>query len=111
MINDLTLGASVIQSPISFTGSGDHIIVPGVSGFTIAVLQLFFVLSAAGSLTYKSGSTAISGSLPMLANAGITQDFGQLQLSCNLGDPFIINTSTSINGGGTIWYLQTSGVH
>lgn len=111
MITDVTLGSTVIQSPISFSGNGDQIIVPGVSGLTISVLQMFFVLSAAANLLYKSGTTALTGSMNMLANAGIFQGYSQLPLTCLVGNPFIINTSASAAAGGTIWYIQTSGVH
>lgn len=106
MIHDATLGSPVIQSPISFTGSGDQIIVPAVAGVSIGVLQFFFVLNGTANLTYKSGSTALSGALAFLPNGAQVQDFVQLPLKCNVGDPFIINVDVSISLGGTIWYYK-----
>lgn len=111
MINDATLGTPPIQIPISFTGSGNQIIVPGVIGFKVGVLQFFFVLSASSTLTYFSGVTALSGALPFLANGAQVQDFIQLPLTCNDGDPFIINSSAPITLGGTLWYFKAPSVH
>jgi hypothetical protein len=34
------------------------------------------------------------------------QDFIQLPYTCNIGDPFIINSSNAVQVGGTIWYIQ-----
>lgn len=110
MIADATLGSPVIQSPISFTGSGDQIIVPGVAGYSIGILQFFFITSAGVTLTYKSGSTLLSGALPFLANGAQVQDFIQLPLRCNFGDPFIINAGVAVTLGGVIWYYQAPGV-
>jgi hypothetical protein len=106
MINDATLGSPVIQTPISFTGSGDQILVLGTTGYKIGILQFFFIVSGAVSLIYKSGTTALTGSLPFLANGAQVQDFIQLPLQCNDGDPFIINAGTSVTLGGTLWYYN-----
>ena len=109
-IRDATLGSPVIQIPINFTGSGNQIIVPGAVGFKIAIFQFFFICSASVTLQYYSGLTALSGPLPFLANGAQVQDFIQLPLSCNDGDPFIINTSTSITLGGTLWYANAASI-
>jgi hypothetical protein len=106
MIHDDTLGPQTIQIPLSFTGIGDNIIIPGLFGKTTKVLQMFFVLNVASNLLYKSGSTPLTGTMFFLASGSYFQDFIDLQLQCNLGDDFIIN-STSGAGGGTIWYIQS----
>ena len=92
------------QVPINFTGSGDQILVAGVAGSKIAVLQFFFVVSATTTLIYKSGSTALTGPLSFLANGAQVQDYINLHLLCNDGDPFVINSSAAVTLGGTIWY-------
>lgn len=109
---DATLGSPVRQAAISFTssGSGDHIIVAGTAGFKIAVLQFFFVVSADVTLTYFSGTTALTGAMPFLANGAQVQDFIQLPLTCADGDPFIINVSGTVTLGGTIWYAKPPSV-
>jgi hypothetical protein len=104
---DPTLGASVSQAVINFSASGDNIIVPGVAGQKIKVLQYFFVIAAATNLTFKSGTTAITGPLDFGSNAADVQDFIQLPLTClNPGDAFIINSSAAVQVGGTIWYIS-----
>jgi hypothetical protein len=110
MISDSTLGSPVIQSPISFTGTGDQIIIAGSSGYKIGVLQFFFITSAAVTLTYKSGISALTGVLPFLANGAQVQDFIQLPLQCFAGDPFIINAGGAVTLGGTIWYYKAPAV-
>ena len=106
MIHDTTLGSPVIQTPITFTGTGDQILVPGTVNYRIGILQFFFIVSASVTLTYKSGSIALTGALPFLANGAQVQDFIQLPLQCNDGDPFIINASGAITLGGTLWYYK-----
>ena len=103
---DATVGASVTQAPINFSGAGDNIIIGGVAGQRIKVLQFFFVIAAATNLTYKSSTTALSGPLDFSSVGAQVQDFIQLPLTCNLGDAFIINSSNAVQIGGTIWYIQ-----
>jgi hypothetical protein len=109
---DATYGSPIQQAVINFTGSGDQIVVGGLAGYIIRVLQFFLVLSAPATLVYKSGSTALTGPLPFLASGAQVQDFIQCPLNClNLGDPFIINASASVTVGGTIWYVQSPSVY
>lgn len=103
---DATIGASVSQIPINFSASGDSIIVSGVAGKRIKVLQYFMVIAAATNLTFKSSQTTLSGPLDFGSNAADVQDFIQLPLTCNPGDPFIINSSNAVQVGGTLWYAQ-----
>lgn len=101
---DSTIGAQVLQAPLSFSGAGDNIVIAGVAGRSIKVLQLFLVIAGATNLIYKSGATALSGTLTFGSNAAQVQDYIQLPLTCNPGDNFIINLSSGVVVGGTIWY-------
>jgi hypothetical protein len=109
-VHDATLGSPVLQVPINFTGSGDQIIVGGAAGYKVSVVQFFFIVSAAVTLIYKSGVTALTGPMPFLANGAQVQDFIQLPLTCIDADPFIINASTSVTLGGTLWYYKAPSV-
>jgi hypothetical protein len=112
MIVDTSYGTPQFQTPISFTGSGDQIVIPAMPGYRIAVLQFFFILSAASVLTYKSGATALTGPLSFLANGAQVQDFTRLPIQCVAdGDPFVINSSTPVTLGGTIWWAGATSVH
>lgn len=103
---DATIGASVQQQVLNISFAGDSVVIPGIMGQRIKVLQFFLVVANATNLTYKSGSTAISGPLEFSANASQVQDFIQLPLTCNVGDNFVINNSTGVVVGGTIWFIQ-----
>lgn len=102
---DDSLGASVQQAPINFSGAGDNTVINGTLGLRIKVLQFFFVIGAATNLTYKSGTTPISGPLDFPGAGAQVQDFIQLPLTCNLGDSFVINSSNGVQVGGTIWFI------
>ena len=102
---DATIGASVQQATVNFSSSGDNIVIIGVVGARIKVLQFFAVFAAATVITYKSGTTPISGPLVFPAASAQVQDFIQLPLTCNVGDAFVINSSAAVQIGGTIWYI------
>ena len=98
------------QVPLNFTGSGDQVVVTGAVGTRIAVMQFFFIVSTAVTLTFKSGSTALTGPLSFLANGAQVQDFIQLPLMCNDGDNFVINAAASVTLGGTLWFARAPSV-
>lgn len=104
---DATLGATVFQLPVNFSGAGDNIIIPGVAGKRIKVLQLFYVVAALTDITFKSAATALSGSLNYPAAAAQVQDFIQLPIDCNIGDAFVLNSSSAVQVGGIVWYIQS----
>lgn len=103
---DSTIGAFVTEVPIDFASSGDNIIVGGIARQRIKVLQFFYVIAAATNLIFKSGSTPKTGSMNFGTNAAQVEDFIQLPMTCNPGDPFIINSSIAVQIGGTLWYVQ-----
>lgn len=104
MINDATLGPQTIQAPISFSASGDNVVIAGLFGKQIKVLGFFFTTAAATNIIYKSGSTPLSGTIVFSGNGSQVQDFIQLPLTCLIGDSFIMNSSNAVIVGGTIWY-------
>lgn len=108
MIRDDTLGAQVIQASVDFSGSGDNLVIPGVSNKIIKVLQYFLVIAGQTTLTFKSASIAITGPLEFSGSSADVQDFIQLPLTClNAGDGFLINSSAAVQIGGTIWYIAS----
>ena len=107
MIVDNTLGAKTIQAPVSFSGLGDNVVIAGTVGKIIKILQIFFVVTGNTSLVFKSGSTALTGTMDMLAHGSITLDYIQIPVTCLVDDDFIINSSVGINIGGTVWYIKS----
>lgn len=103
---DATIGASVQQASVNFSAGGDNVIIVGVTGQRIKVLQFFFVIGAATNLIYKSGTTALTGTMDFTAAGAHVLDYVQLPLTCNIGDSFLINSSSGVQIGGTIWFSQ-----
>ncbi len=104
---DSTLGPQVLQSSIDFSGAGDNIAIVGSPKKIIKVLQFFFVLSAATNLIFKSAATALTGTMQYPSAGAQVQDFIQLPLTClQAGDGFVINSSSAVQIGGTIWFIR-----
>jgi hypothetical protein len=97
----------VQQAVINFSGSGDNIIATGTSGQITRVLQLFFVIGGTTVLTFKSGSSALTGGMSFNTSGAMFMDYIHMSLDClNAGDNFIINSTNAVQIGGTIWYVQ-----
>lgn len=101
---DATVAAVVEQAAVNFSGSGDNIVITGFPTQIIKVFQFFLVFAGATNITYKSGTTPLSGPLDFSANAAHVHDYIQLPYTCLLGDNFVINSSNAVQVGGTIWY-------
>jgi hypothetical protein len=101
---DATIGPEVQQAAVNFNASGDNVVILGLVGSRIKVLQFFLVFAGATNITYKSSSTPMSGALSFGSNAAHVLDYMQLPLTCNPGDSFIINSSAAVQVGGTVWY-------
>lgn len=90
---------------INFSSSGDNEIVAAVTNKRILVHRLFIVCGAATDITFKRGSTALSGALPMAANGGITFDItGEPWFTTDLSEAFNINSSNAVQVSGTCYY-------
>lgn len=87
---------------ININTTGDNTIVAGVSGQTIRIWRIFFVVDAATTITFKNGSTSLTGAISLGQNGAFVLD---LQ-----GDPWFVTTGTNnfvISQSGT---AQISGV-
>ncbi len=98
--------AITIEASIDTTAS-DTTLVTGVAGKRTRVWQMFFVQSLDSNVTFKSGSTALTGALSLTA-------FGTLMLpfsthpwfTTGLGEDFVLNQSASAQISGRIYYSQ-----
>jgi len=107
MIVDATLGALVVQAPLSFSATGDNIIVPGLIGKLTKVLQLIMVFGGATGITFKSGVNPLSGEMYMVQNGTFVLDYIQCPITCySAGDNFIMNLDPGVMVGGMIWYIR-----
>lgn len=95
----------ILSTTISFSGAGVTEIVAAVAGKRILVHRLFLVCAAATNLTFKRGTTALSGAIPMAANGGITFDIsGEPWFTTDIAEAFNIESSGAVQIGGTVYY-------
>lgn len=99
---------------INATSAGDNVIIPASAypNRRFMVLAYTFLTDANVTVTWKSGSTAISGPMPVLASGGVatTSNFlaggtGQpvgLMVTANGNEDLILNLSGAANVGGHI---------
>lgn len=94
---------------ITFSNTGDNIVIAGTANQTIRVFRIFFVTSAATNITIKNGAgTSLTGAMAMGANGGFTLDFqNEAWFITSAGNDFIINQSGTAQVSGTI-YSQKS---
>ena len=107
MILDDTLGAIVQQAAVTFASQTNNTVIAGVLGKTIKILQLLLVGGGNVNITLKSGTTALSGAIPLAANSAFSLNYNQLPLSCNSGDAFIITADAGSQVSGIVWYVQS----
>ncbi len=78
--------SALTHAAISFSSTGDNVIVSTASSQTVRVFRMFFVTSAATTITIKSGgATNMTGAMSFTANGSFTLDFS--------GDPWFVTTS------------------
>ena len=101
----------ITNAVIDFSGSGANTIVAGVAGKKIYIFRLYFILGGASNLTFKDGSTALTGAMPFLANGYMVLDPTLVPWhECASGDAFIINSSNAVQVSGAIGYVQSKPV-
>lgn len=98
---------------IAITSTGDNIVVAGVSERKIRVLAYTTVADAVTTLTWKSGSTAISGDMTIDTKGGIATSIGQLGtggqgtfglMETAEGEDLVLSQSGTATVGGHITY-------
>jgi hypothetical protein len=100
--------AGIIQNAvISFAASGDNTIVAAVANKRIYIFRLYFILGAASNITFKTGTTALSGALPFQANQGMILDPTECPWhQTDVGSAFILNSSNAVQVSGSVGYIQ-----
>lgn len=92
---------------ISFSSSGDNILVAAVAGFQIRILSYNLVCAGQTALTWKSSvAGAISGPKSFLSNSGISVAYspkGHIQTA--VGEGLVLNSSQAVSVGGELTYI------
>lgn len=102
--NVFPVGGSIItvkRAVIDDTGGGDTTVVAAVSGKRIRVLGLAFAVGAADNVTFKSGSTALSGAIELLADSPYILPFtrfGWMETATGEALVFTVGATAGIDG-------------
>ena len=94
------------RAVVSFTGTGDQIVVAGVAGKRISVFGLDLSLSTPQTLQLKSGSNALTGAMTMNAWSKPILLTAPAYFVTNAGENLVITMGGSATVGGIIWYTQ-----
>lgn len=90
---------------VSFASAADNEIIAAVAGKRILVHRLYLVCAGATNLTFKRGTTALSGALPMSAGGGITFDIsGEPWFTTGIAEAFNITSSGAFQVSGTVYF-------
>lgn len=101
-----------ISAPVSLTTTSDTTIVPATPGRRIVVTRIWGKLgSTAGNLTIKSGSTALTGPIPLAASDGLDIDGSQgsddghhsVLLATASGEALVMQLSAGSFGGAILY--------
>jgi hypothetical protein len=98
--------ASTRSIPISFAGAGDNTVVAAVVGNPIRVYGIVFTVGGATNITFKDGTTALSGAYILTGNgSSLTKPLSEEPYyTTTLGNGFVINSTNAVAVGGTLWY-------
>jgi len=95
------------RANISVGTSGDNTLVAAVTGKKIVVVNMLFQPVDDVTITFKSGSTNISGAILFLANSGVSSTdnvFGLLETVA--GQALVMNLSGAVNVRGYLTYIE-----
>jgi len=101
---------TVSSKVINFSNTGDNTVIAGVTGTKINVYGIFYTVAGATNVTFKDGTTALSGAYVLTAN-GSSQTlhlFDEPYFACSDGKDFIMNQSGAVAITGTVYFTQVS---
>src|SRR5436309_13726362 len=90
---------------INATTSGDTVIVTGTAGKDMSVYGYTIVASTNSNVSFKTGSVALTGAMPLSANGGVARDVGPYPMFKTVaGDNLVISLSAVANVQGHLEY-------
>ena len=93
------------RAVIDFSTSGDHTIAAGVAGQEINITNIAFTVGGETNLTWKSGSTAISGAMDFGGTdepRGMKDHLGCCPLKTVAGEAFVLHSSAAVQVSGYV---------
>ncbi len=101
----MILSSGFNSDPINFSSSGDNIVVFGVTGKSVLMFRGMGTVSADTVLTFKDGSTSLTGPMTLYAGGSFTYDFSGIPwFQTSLGNNLVINSTNPVQISGVIYY-------
>lgn len=105
MTYNIPRAATLLTAKIDFASASDNTVIAAVASNRILIHRIWFVCSIADNLTFKDGSTALSGAVPMGATGGLTFDLsGEPWFVTTVGNAFKIGSSAGAQISGIVYY-------
>jgi hypothetical protein len=101
--------ASLSSTVVDTSATGDNVIVSTQSAQTVRIFRMFFVVSAATTITLKSGGSAkLTGTMTFNAGGAFVLDFeGEPWFITAASQAFIINQTGTAQISGLVQYTQS----
>jgi hypothetical protein len=102
-------GAQIQSAAISFAGAGANSIVTGCAS-TTRVYKIFFTTASATTITFKNGTTAVSGAMSFGALGAGYWGFDQVapHIVATAGHDVILTNLNAVQVSGAVWYACTN---
>jgi hypothetical protein len=95
---------------LSAAANNSTTLINAVNGAVIVVTGMTYAANAAGSVTFKTNATAISGAIPIAANTSLTAFHPDGLFRTVLGEPLVATTSVNTTATGMLTYVLASRV-
>lgn len=106
-INFNASAAQLSSVPLSFSAPGTSVIVTGVASTIISVYRMVLANSTAGTLTFRNGTTPLTGDMSLAANGQLNLPLdGEPYFVCSTGANLGMSLSTTSQIAGRLYYLQ-----
>ena len=100
-------GKQIAPVVISSAAGGDIVIAAGVAGQIIRLYKIWFVVTGASNMTFKDGSTALSGTAALAANGSFVLDMdGTPWATTSAGNALNLNSSAATQVSGIAYITQ-----
>ena len=105
--NQITrLAGSVSYATISENTAATNEIIAAVTSQKIIVLGLILVSAGTVTVTFKTGSTAICGAIPLVANSGFVMPYAEIGwMQTVAGEALNLTSDAAVQVSGLLTYI------
>lgn len=102
-------GQPLTSAKIDSAAGGDIAAIAAIAGKISRIYKMFLVVTGATVITFKDGSTALTGAMSLPANGAIILDLdGQPWFLTSINSAFNINSSAATQVSGALYFTQTT---